>query len=155
MASSNGLFTNWQFLLLFSSMLSLHWLYGVYAFSHGLWSTTDGVRHVEILQFQNTWLQRLLKRLCFRTLKLQKREDGWIQQIKLYTWTERSNTTFTWKIFYQSAFDKIKTKTYQNRLFSLASLPLAGKLIGRHFAATGILFSLVSKEGKVCVNKLG
>jgi len=72
MASSNGVFTKYFFFLLFPPQHSLHCLYGVYTFRHGLRSTTNGVRHVEILQFQNTWLQGLLQRLCFRALKLKK-----------------------------------------------------------------------------------
>jgi len=76
-----------SFFFFFSPQLSLHCLYGVYTFSHGLRSTAYGVRHVEILQFQNTWLQGLLQRLCFRALKLPKKKekDGSITANKLYT----------------------------------------------------------------------
>ena len=132
----------------FASTLLLHCLHGVNTFSHGLWSTANGISHVEILQFQNTWLQGLLQRLCFRALKLQKSNTA----NKLYTWTKRRNTTFTWRRL-TNQHPAMINRTNQNSLFMYLCASFSGEenLFPAVFSWWAILFPRISTGEKFWV----
>lgn len=143
-----------SFFFFFPPQLSLHCLYGVYTFSHGLRSATNGVCHIEILQFQHTWLQGLLQWLCFRALKLQtRRKDGSIQQINIVHKNRKKEHDIQMEKRLTNQHPTIFKLTNQNWLFMRVFL-WRENLFAAVFQWREILFPRVSNGGKVCVNTL-